>query len=47
MDVLECLGVEIPVGVGLAAEFTPKFCSGHWLRLGVICDSGRVEFLGA
>jgi hypothetical protein len=34
LGVLERLGVELPVGVvGLAAEFTPKVCSGHLLRL--------------
>ena len=29
---LECLGIE-PLGImGLAAEFAPKVCSGHWPR---------------
>jgi hypothetical protein len=31
---LECLGVELPLGVvGLAMEFMPKVCSGHQPRL--------------
>ena len=30
---LECLGVELSLGVvGLAVEFAPKVCSGHWPR---------------
>ena len=30
LGVLECLGVKIILGVvGLAAEFTPKVCSGY------------------
>jgi hypothetical protein len=34
LEVLERLGVELPLGVvGLAAEFIPNVCSGHWLRL--------------
>jgi hypothetical protein len=28
---LEHLGVDLPLGVvGLAVEFVPKVCSGHW-----------------
>ena len=41
-------GVELPLGfVGLAAEFVPKVCSGHQLRLEGTCATGQVEFLGA
>ena len=30
LGVLECLGVELPLGVvGLAVEFVPKVCSEH------------------
>ena len=33
LGVLEHLGVELILGVvELAAEFTPKVCSGHWPR---------------
>jgi hypothetical protein len=33
LEVLECLGVELPLGVvGLAVEFVPKVCSGHCPR---------------
>ena len=33
LGVLECLGVELPLGVvGLAVEFVPKVCSGHQPR---------------
>ena len=40
-------GVELPLGfVGLAAEFVPKVCSGHQLRLEGTCATGQVEFLG-
>ena len=40
---LECLGVELPLGVvGLAAEFGPKVCSGLWLRPeGNMCHSKK------
>ena len=45
---LKCLGVELPLGVvGLGAEFVPKVCLGHLLRLEGICEIGPVEFLGA
>jgi hypothetical protein len=48
LGVLECLGVDVPLGVmGLAAEFEPKVCSGHCLRLEGTCATGWVEFLGA
>ena len=48
LGVLEHLGVELPLGVvGLAAEFVPKVCSGHWLRPEGTCATGWVEFLGA
>jgi hypothetical protein len=33
LGVLECLGVELPLGVvGLATEFVPRVCSGHQPR---------------
>ena len=33
LGVLKRLGVELPLGVvGLAVEFVPKVCSGHWPR---------------
>jgi hypothetical protein len=33
LGVLEHLGVELLLGVvGLAAEFAPEICSGHWPR---------------
>jgi hypothetical protein len=33
LGVLECLGVELPLGVvGLTVEFVIKVCSGHWPR---------------
>ena len=39
LGVLECLGVELPLGVvGLAAEFVPKVCSGCHPR-----QTGRKE----
>jgi hypothetical protein len=45
---LECLGVELLLGVvGLAAECTPKVCSGHQPRREGTCATGRAEFLGA
>ena len=48
LGMLECLGVELPLGVvGLAAEFGHKVCSGHWPRLEGTCASSRAEFLGA
>jgi hypothetical protein len=38
LGVLELLGVDLTLGVvGLAVEFAPKVCSGHWLRLE--CDN--------
>ena len=44
---LERLGVELPLGVvGLAVEFAPKVCSGHWLRLEGTHATGQTEFLG-
>ena len=34
LDVLEHLGVELPLGVvGLGAELAPNVCSGHLFRL--------------
>ena len=44
---LECLGVELPLGVvGLAVEFASKVCSGLQPdRLEVTCASGLAEFL--
>ena len=34
LGLLEHLGVDLPLGVvGLAVEFVPKVCSGHWPRL--------------
>ena len=45
---LKCLGVELPLDVvELGAEFVPKVCLGHLLRLEGICEIGPVEFLGA
>ena len=45
---LECLGVEIPLGVlGLAAKFTPKVCSGHLTRPEGTHATGQADFLGA
>ena len=45
---LEHLGVELPLGfVGLAEEFVPKICLGHWLRLGGTRATVQVELLGA
>ena len=45
---LEHLGVELPLGVvGLAAEFVPKVCSGHWPRQERTCDTAQAKFLGA
>jgi hypothetical protein len=47
LGMLECLGVDLPVGVvGLAVEFEPKVCSGHRLRQKGTHATGRVEFLG-
>ena len=47
LGVLECLGVELPLGVvGLVAEFGPKVCSGHWLRLEGTHATGWARFLG-
>ena len=46
LGVLECLGVELPLGVvGLAAEFRPKVCSGLQLRAEGTCATGRAGFL--
>jgi hypothetical protein len=40
--------MELLLGVvGLTAEFAPKVCSGHWLRLEGTCATGPVEFLRA
>ena len=45
---LERLGVDFFLGiVGLASEFTPKVCSGHWPRLEEIHATGQMEFLGS
>lgn len=42
LDVLELLGVQIPLGVvGLGAELEPKVCSGHQLRLEGTSATGR------
>ena len=47
LGVLECLGVELFLGVvGLAVEFAPKVCSGHWLRREGTHATGQTEFLG-
>jgi hypothetical protein len=44
LGVLENLGVELPlVVVGLAAEFVPKFCSGHRLRSVGTCATGQAD----
>jgi hypothetical protein len=46
--VLECLGVELPLGVvRLAAEFIPKVSSGHQLGSEGTHTTGWAEFLGA
>ena len=46
LGVLECLGVELPLGVvGLSEEFVPKVCSGYQLGLKGNCATGSVEFL--
>jgi hypothetical protein len=48
LGVLKRLGVALPLGVvGLAVEFMPKVCSGHWFRPEGTCATGWVEFLGA
>ena len=48
LGMLELLGVEFPLGVvGLAAEFTPKVCSGHQPTPEGTCATGQAEFLGA
>ena len=48
LGMLERLEVEPPLGVvGLAVEFTPKFCSGPWPRQEGSHATGQVEFLGA
>lgn len=48
LGVLEHLGVELLLGfVGLAVEFGPKVCSGHWPRPEGTCVTGWMEFLGA
>jgi hypothetical protein len=48
LGVLEYLRVALsPDVVGLGAEFVPKVCLGHLLRLEGICEIGPVEFLGA
>ena len=40
--------MELPLGVvGLAAEFVPKVCSGHWPSLEGTSATGQTEFLGA
>ena len=46
LGVLECLGVELPLGVvGLAEELAPKVCSGHQPRQEGTHATGQVEFL--
>ena len=48
LGMLEHLGVELPLGVvGLAVEFAPKVCSGHWPRPEGTGATGWTEFLGA
>jgi hypothetical protein len=48
LGMLERLGVELPLGVvGLAVEFEPKVCSGHWLRSEGTRATGWVGILGA
>jgi hypothetical protein len=48
LGVLEYLGVDISLGVvGLASEFVPKVCSGHWPRPEGYCATGCGEFLTA
>jgi hypothetical protein len=48
LSVLEHLTVELLLGVvGLAAEFKPKVCSGHYLSPKGTCATGQVEFLDA
>jgi hypothetical protein len=48
LDVLEHLGVELLLGVmGLAVEFAPKFCSGHWPIPERTCATGLEKFLHA
>ena len=43
---LECLGMELPLGVvGLAIEFAPQVCSGHRPRLEGTCVTGWVGSL--
>ena len=35
LGMLECLGVELPLGVvGLAVQFSPIVCSGYWAQTG-------------
>ena len=47
LGVLERLGLELPLGVTrLAAEFVPKVCSGHQLRLEGSRATGQAVFLG-
>ena len=46
LGVFECLGVDLPLGVvGLAAEFKPKVCSGHWPRLEELTKSLKRKWL--
>ena len=43
---LENLGVELLLGVvGLAVEFVPKVCLGHWPRQGGTHATGQLGFL--
>ena len=45
---LECLGVELPLGVvGLAAEFSPEVCGWHQSRPEGTHATGQMEFMGA
>ena len=45
---LECLGVELPLGVvELSVDFVPKVCSGHRTREEGTHASGHAKFLGA
>jgi hypothetical protein len=47
LGVLEHLRVELSLGVvGLAVEFTPKFCSGQLLRQEGTHSTGLVGFVG-
>ena len=48
LGILEFLGVELPLAVGVASEFAPKICSWRWpARQEGACATGLVEFLHA